>query len=116
MDVLTILTLTLVPTILIEWGVLLLMGERRRRVLWSSVVVNVLTNVPLNLWLMSTDGVGVARVAAGEFAVVLAETLWYWLVVGDLRRAVAYSVLCNSVSYLTGLLFQLLYAYISINL
>ena len=38
------LILTLTVTIVIELGVLLFLGERRRRVLTASVVVNVLTN------------------------------------------------------------------------
>ena len=109
MKLLSTLSLTLLPTIVIEWGVLLLLGERRRRVLWSSVVVNVLTNVPLNLWLMSVGGFGVGHIAVGELTVVVVEALWYWAVLKDLRRAAVYSLLCNAVSYLTGLLFQLLY-------
>ena len=39
-----ILLIALLLTILIELGVLLLMGERQKRVLWLSAFVNVLTN------------------------------------------------------------------------
>ena len=42
--------LALVATVLIELGVLYLLGEKRKRVLLASVVINVATNVPLNLF------------------------------------------------------------------
>ena len=52
---LKMLLVPLVATIVIEWGVLLLLGERRRRVLLASVAINVLTNVPLNLFALCVD-------------------------------------------------------------
>ena len=39
----------LVATIVIELLVLRFLGESQRRVLWASVGMNILTNVPLNL-------------------------------------------------------------------
>ncbi|MBR4387633.1 MAG: hypothetical protein IKT00_00410 [Prevotella sp.] len=107
---------TLLPTILIELVVLWLLGETRRKVLWSSVVVNTLTNVPLNLWLSETPRAPLFRgeegwmlaVAIGEVLVVIVETIWYWWFVREVKRAVVYSVLCNAISFLTGVLFQLL--------
>lgn len=97
----------LLATILIEWGVLWFLGERRRRVLWSSVVVNILTNVPLNIILRHMDG-GWTAIAVGEVAVVIVETLWYVCFVRQWHRAFVYSLLCNAISFLTGLLIQLL--------
>ena len=55
MTLIVILLLALVPTILIELGVLQLLREKRKKVLWSSVVINVFTNVPLNLYVMFID-------------------------------------------------------------
>ena len=105
---LLVLLLTLVPTILIELGVLWLLLERRRRVLLSSVVVNVLTNVPLNIYFyyhQSTWG----SLLFAELIVVVLETLWYRAFVGQWRRAFIYSLLCNGISFLLGLLVQLIY-------
>ena len=45
----------LVATIVIELGVLLFLGERRRKVLYGSVVMSVLTNVPLNLYAINVS-------------------------------------------------------------
>lgn len=99
------LSLCLLGTVIIEYGVLLLLLERRKKVLWASVVMNVLTNVPLNLWLMSIDG-GWDAVAVGELVVLVVETLGYLLVTRRWPMAFVYSLLCNAFSFLTGLLIQ----------
>mgnify|MGYP006873019760 CR=1 FL=1 len=103
-----ILLIALLLTILIELGVLLLMGERQKRVLWSSVVVNVLTNVPLNLSLFYLEADD-KTVIVGEIVVVVVEALWYYAFLQKLKKALVYSVLCNAVSFLSGLLLLLLF-------
>ena len=99
---------TLIPTILIELGVLWLLLERRRRVLLSSIVVNVLTNVPLNLYFIyhqSTWG----ALLIGELLVLVVETVWYYWFVRNMKVAFIYAFLCNAISFLVGLLFQLIF-------
>lgn len=94
---------TLLPTIVIELLVLWSLRERRADVLWSSVMVNILTNVPLNLFVTYvSDSIMVIIVA--EVLVVLAEALWYWYFVGRWRKALIYSSLCNGFSLTVGLL------------
>ena len=56
MELLQILLLALVPTIAIELGVLLFVRERRRKVLLASVVMNILTNIPLNFLMICLEG------------------------------------------------------------
>lgn len=103
------LLIALIPTILIECGVLWLMGERRKKVLGASVVVNVLTNVPLNLYLMLVDDAWVT-ILMGEVIVVVVETLCYFLFVRRWKQAFIYSLLCNATSFLIGLLiYQIIY-------
>lgn len=94
---------TLLPTIAIELLVLWTLREHRADVLWASVVVNTMTNVPLNLYLTFVAYTP-ASLLCGELIVVLVETLWYRYFVDNTRRAVAYSVLCNGISFLCGLL------------
>ena len=108
MEMMVILIMPLVLTILIELGVLLLMGERQRRILWLSVVVNVLTNVPLNLSLFYLEADDMT-VIVGEMVVVVVEALWYYAFLRKLKRALVYSVLCNAISFLAGLLLLLLF-------
>ena len=108
MDVALTLSIALVATILIEYGVLLLLGEQRQRVLLSSVVVNILTNVPLNLYLLFVGNSWTA-IAVGEVLVVVVEALWYYWFVREWQRAWVYSLLCKAISFLLGVLFQLIF-------
>ena len=104
-----VLLAALVPTILIELGVLWLLLERRRRVLLASVAVNVLTNVPLNLYLMlANDDIGLGHILVGEVVVFVLEALWYLAFTRNLRQACIYSALCNAVSFLVGILAEIL--------
>lgn len=98
----------LVATIVIELGVLLFVDERRRKVLYGSVAMNVLTNVPLNLYAIYM-GDGWSTLIVGEILVVLTEALCYRWLVGEWRQAWIYSLLCNAISFLTGELFVLIF-------
>ena len=107
------LLLALIPTILIEYVVLWLLRERSRRILASSVLLNIITNIPLNLYLICISG-SLLAILMGEGLVFLFEALWYAVFLRCLFRAVVYSFLCNATSFLTGLLTQLLYLYINV--
>jgi hypothetical protein len=104
------LALTCIATIVIELGVLLLLGERRKKVLVSSIIINILTNIPLNLFLIYVIG-GMTAIFIGELLVFIIETLWYYYFVRDIKQAAIYSALCNAISFLLGMLVQLIYAY-----
>lgn len=93
----------LILTIIIELIVLLALRERRGKILAAAIVVNVLTNVPLNLY-VNIVGFSLSTVVIGEALVVIAEALWYWLFTKDLRQSVTYSILCNATSYSVGVL------------
>ena len=106
--IITTLLLALIPTILIELFVLYLLRERRKRVLLSSVIVNIITNIPLNLYAFYAS-YSLLTLLFGEAIVVLVEALWYYVFNKELSRSFIYSILCNAISFLTGLLVQLLY-------
>ena len=97
------LVIALTLTILIELGVLWLLRERRIKVLLSSVAVNVLTNVPLNLYFSNMD-YNWNRVLICELIICVVEALWYLCFTGNFRQSVIYSFLCNAISFLMGLL------------
>lgn len=95
----------LLPTIVLEMGMLLFLRERRRKVLLGSVGINVMTNVPLSIWAISTYPTWTGILVA-ELLVFIIETGAYHLLVRDLRQAAMYSFLCNAVSFLTGLVVE----------
>lgn len=97
--------MTLLATILIEYGVLRLMGENRIRVLLSSVIVNCLTNPSLNLFVFYVDD-SWTTILIGELLVIVVETLWYYWIVRQWSQAAWYGCLCNAISFLTGLLYS----------
>ena len=97
------LLIAITLTVLIELGVLWLLMERRGKVLALSVVINVLTNVPLNLYVMRV-GYSTKVILIGELLVFIVEALWYLIFIRDIKKAVVYSFLCNAVSFLSGLL------------
>lgn len=105
------LLIALVFTILIEYIVLRCLGERRKKILLSSVVINLLTNVPLNIYI-DYAGYDWPQILFGEIVVIIVETLWYWLLTRDLHQSVVYSFLCNAISFLIGLLFTIILEYL----
>ena len=110
LSILNYFLLPLLATIVLELGVLWLLRERRAKVLWASVIINIFTNVTLNLILFNGPHPTPAlHILVGELTVIVIETLWYFLFVRNWRQAIAYGVLCNAISYLTGLFVQLLY-------
>ena len=84
----------LILTILIEYGVLWMLLERRKKVLLSSIAVNVLTNVPLNLYVMLVND-SMGDILIGEAVVFLVEAVWYWGFTRNLKQAAIYSFLCK---------------------
>ena len=111
LQILLMLAYPLVGTILIEYGMLRLMGERNRSVLRASVMMNVLTNVPLNITLLSINSAGWDVIAVGELVVLAVEMVWYRCVTHQWKKAATYSLLCNVASFLTGLLIDMVLLY-----
>ena len=97
----------LLLTISVELGMLRLLGERRRKVFIGAVVLNILTNIPLNLILIWI-GSSVTTLAIGELLVLLVETIGYYILVRNWKQSIIYSLLCNATSFLVGALIQLI--------
>lgn len=98
----------LMATLFLESLLLLCMRERRWQVLAASVVLNVLTNMPLNAFVMSYAVSSPLHLTGLECLVVAVEFVGFWLVLHDCRQAFKYSLLCNTFSALVGFLCQYL--------
>lgn len=96
----------LLLTISVELGMLRLMGEKSRRVFVDAVIINILTNVPLNLVLL-TVGTSIVGLLTGELLVLVVEALGYFFLVRSWKRAIVYSLLCNVASFVVGALIQI---------
>ena len=102
-----ILLFALLPTIIIELAVLRFLRERRKKVLLGSVVMNILTNIPLNIlaYYILQD---LLLLLIFEVVVIIFEALGYAILIRQWKQVFIYSFLCNSISFLTGLLVYLL--------
>ena len=90
----------LILTILIELFVLKFLGEKERKILVSSLIVNALTNPAINYFI--ADNYTIFNVAVGEVIVVMIEMIWYYFFGKTIKDALIYSMLCNVVSYFAG--------------
>ena len=93
-------------TILIELAMLWLLTEWDEKTALASVGMNVLTNVPLNLFVFWVDDSWLT-ILVGEVLVVMVETLIFFHYKKPFSRAFIISLLCNATSYFVGLLFTL---------
>lgn len=93
----------LVATIIIEFIVLRLLKENNKKVLLSSVIINTLTNLPLNLFVPKD----MVSIGIAEVAIVVIEAIGYYLFVKDIKKSFIYSTLCNTISFFTGLLIDI---------
>ena len=107
MGVFQSMLLALALTIVVELGVLWLLGERHGKVYRASVMMNIFTNVSLNYYLIFV-AFSMLVVLVGEMLVVLVETLWYQHYLNCWEQSFLYSLLCNAISFLTGQLLLLL--------
>ncbi len=94
-------------TIFIEIIVLLLFKERRLKVLFGSICINVVTNLSLNLILLALRNTNIiwyiVCLIVGEVLVLFLEWLYYYLLIKDKKRSFFYSFYCNSISFILGL-------------
>ena len=103
---LAVMLSALIPTIVLELCVLLFLRERRRRVLFGSIAINCATNIPLSTWAVLSYPSWPAILIA-ELLICLIEAGLYRLLGCRPRQALAYGFLCNSISFLTGLVVEL---------
>ena len=97
----------LMATFLLESFLLLyVLRERRWLVLAASVLLNIFTNVPLNAFVITFGVTSPLCLVGLECVVVVVESVGYWLVLHDRRKAFKYSFLCNTFSALVGFLCQ----------
>lgn len=110
MMILLRLTYAFVLTILIEGGVLWGLYEKRKDIIRFSVLLNILTNIPLNL-LNIYCSFGIRQMLIAEICIVLIEACGYFLLLKDVRKSFVYSLLCNAMSFFLGVLLECVYLF-----
>lgn len=101
--------INLVLTLVIEIIVLICFREKRVKVYIASLIMNVVTNVPLNIGLtylkryFSSLGY-LPLLLLGEIIVFFIEWLIYYLVLKESKRSFFYSFYSNILSFLIGII------------
>ena len=99
-------------TVLLEMIVLMIFREKRIKVYIASIIINSLTNVPLNLFLLTyhfcNDWYYIITLISLELIIIVIEVLLYYFVIKDKKRSIIYGVFCNLYSFLIGLIIVIL--------
>lgn len=95
-------------TCIIEIIILIILSERRINILLFSLLINALTNIPLNLFLKFNkfDSVFIYYliVIILEILIIFIESVLYYLVIKDKKKSIMYGFFCNSFSFSIGIL------------
>lgn len=111
LDLPIVLLKALLGTIIIEGLVLIALGVRSVKVLTFSSLINICTNVPLNILALCLP-LSTSHILILELLVVAVEALAYRLILRNTRKAFTYSLSCNIASYLAGLAAQYIFVLI----
>ena len=110
----------LLLTIGIEALVLCFMKERRIKVYISMLVMNCLTNIPLNIFTLLcmkdyNSYFMMILVHLIEIGIIEIESIIYYFVTREKKRSILYGVFCNLYSYIIGgILVSILYIFVEV--
>lgn len=95
----------LILTIVIELIVLLILRERNYKIYLLSIIINIITNVSLNIYVQFIDvRYYYLIITFLEILIVIIEAIGYNLIYKDYKKSLLIAFLCNIASYLLGLL------------
>ena len=112
MKILISVIISYVLTCAIELIILLILKEKNKKILFGSLLINLITNVSLNLFInyyhFDTLLNYFALVIGLELLIITAEGLLYYLIDRDISKSIKYAIILNVTSYLVGLILSLL--------
>jgi hypothetical protein len=95
----------LIITIILELLMLLVQREKNYRVYLFSILINIITNVSLNIGIQFVEpGYYYLVVTILEALIVLIEAASYFLIYKDFKKSLRISLVCNLTSFLIGLI------------
>ncbi|MFA5037983.1 MAG: hypothetical protein WC479_12500 [Candidatus Izemoplasmatales bacterium] len=97
----------LLLTIVIEITVLFLMKEKNKKIYLASIIINIFTNISLNLIIPIIPANYYDIIVLGlEIVIVIIEFFLYLLLFKNPKQAIKISFFCNFFSYVLGLIFM----------
>lgn len=101
-------------TCAIELITLIILKEKNKKILLCSLLINLITNIPLNLFICFSNFKTLldyfAIVIGLELFIMTIEGLLYYLLNRDIHKSIKYAIILNVTSYLVGLGITLLFS------
>lgn len=117
MEMMISVILSYILTCLIEVIMLIILHEKNKKILLFSLVVNLITNVPLNIFINLYNFTSIFNyfviVIGIELLIITIEWLLYTLVIKDCVKSIKYACILNLTSYLVGIVISLFIMIIS---
>ena len=92
----------LLATIIVEELVLLILKEKKIKIYLICLIMNVITNVSLNILIHFVSNYYLFLIVA-EVVIFIIEAFVYYLVKKDIRKAILISLICNILSFIIGM-------------
>lgn len=112
MEQITSIIVSFLLTCIIEFIMLLIMKERSKKILNYSVIVNLITNIPLNLFILNFNFINIVHyfsiVISLEILIIVIEWLLYYLVLKNIKKSLKYAIILNITSYIIGLIISII--------
>lgn len=107
-------------TCLIEIIILLILSERRKKVILFSLLINAITNIPLNLFLRYNKIDSILyhnlTVIVFEIIIMFIESLLYFFIIKEKKKSFMYGFFCNAFSFTIGIIITELLSIANVNL
>ena len=101
-NIFPILIIPLLTTIIVEEIVLLVFREKQIKMYVACLIVNIITNLSLNIILQFSSNYYLMLVIL-EIAVVIIEGFVYYLIKKDWKMAIILALVCNIMSFVVGM-------------
>lgn len=99
-------------TCIIEFIALIIIKERDKKILNYSVIVNLITNIPLNLFILNFSFKNIVQyfiiVISLEIVIIIIEWLLYYLLLKNIKKSLKYAIILNITSYIMGLIISII--------
>lgn len=100
----------LLLTIVIEDLILFILKEKRKKVYLASILINIITNLSLNLFISNIIFSSINHyfliIIPLELFIWILEGISYFLLIKDIKKSISYTLFCNSASFIIGLCIQ----------
>ena len=97
-----VLIIPLLSTIIVEEIVLLLFREKQVKMYITCLIMNIITNISLNIILQFSSNYYLMLIIL-EIVIVIIEGFIYYLIKKDFKKVIILALICNVMSFIVGM-------------